>query len=183
MPNLNGIECGGSGSISIRRCMDTTRRTSAAAPAPSTIPGPTGAASKPGVCHLDHINWTNAKIAIETGAAAARTENGHLCRVRRRQHDTSSTSPEDHRSDRRRVQDHAGRCHLRPPYRQDGGDKDADRKRRENSSNSIRRSGAVTGNDTYEIVQHFLPGQYGVVQPGGMGDEAPLPVRTRLPER
>jgi len=41
----------------------------------------------------------------------------------------------------------------------------------------------ITGNDTYEIVRHFLPGGYEWFSLAAMGDEAPLPVRTRLPER
>ena len=122
-PNLNGIECGGFWIDKYQACMFDATNVSRGS---STVndPGTHGAASMPGVVIWTDINWTNAKIAIENRGGARTRKPAPVPRsapaadkvLRRR----------DHRSDRAQGPDHAGRCHLRPPYRQDRRRHDAD---------------------------------------------------------
>jgi len=179
-PNLNGIECGGFWIDKYQACMHDATNVSRGS---STVndPGTHGAASKPGVVIWTDINWTNAKIATRKPGRQRQQENGHLCRVRRRQHDTVLRR-RDHRSDRRR----SGSRRAVSPTSAVSSRPAATRTRTQtprNSSRSTRHSRKTSRATTPTRSCSISCRPVRVVQPGGMGDEAPLPVRPRLPER
>jgi len=64
------------------------------------------------------INWTNAKIAIENRGGAENKKTGP-CAAFGAGSTTQFYVAEITDLIGRRRPDHAGRCHLRPPYRQD----------------------------------------------------------------
>ncbi len=157
-PNLNGIECGGFWIDKYQACMFDATNVSRGS---STVndPGTHGAASMPGVVIWTDINWTNAKTAIENRGGAENKKTG-TCAA------SGSGSPSmfyvaaitDLIGRRVRITQ-GGVSYVRRIVKT-GGDKDADA----NAAKLVEIYPAlpanITGNDTYEIVRHFLPGGY-----------------------
>ena len=122
-------------------------------------PGTHGAASKPGVVIWTDINWTNAKIAIENRGGAANKATG-TCAPYSGGSTTQFYVENAGHLIGRRVRITQGVVTYVRRIVKTGGDKDADA----NAAKLVEIYPALPANitaaNTYEIVQHFLPGQY-----------------------
>ena len=157
-PNLNGIECGGFWIDKYQACMFDATNVSRGS---STVndPGTHGAASMPGVVIWTDINWTNAKIAIENRGGSGNKKTGTCAAF-------GAGSPSKFYVAAitdligRRVRITQGDVTYVRRIVKTGGDKDADA----NAAKLVEIYPALPANitaaDTYEIVQHFIPGQY-----------------------
>ncbi|MGB3988232.1 MAG: hypothetical protein WBK67_00900, partial [Minisyncoccales bacterium] len=157
-PNLNEIECGGFWIDKYQACMFDATNVSRGS---STVndPGTHGAASKPGVVIWTNINWTNAKIAVENRGGAENKKTGTCAAF-------GAGSPSKFYVAAitdligRRVRITQGSVTYVRRIVKTGGDKDADA----NAAKLVEIYPALPANitaaDTYEIVQHFIPGQY-----------------------
>ncbi len=156
--NLNGIRCGGFWIDKYQACMFDASNVSRGS---STVndPGTHGAASMPGVVIWTDINWANAKTAIENRGGIGNKKTG-TCEA------YGAGSPSKFYV--AAITDLIGR---RVRITQDdvtyvrrivktGGDTAEDA----NAAKLVEIYPALPANitaaDTYEIVQHFLPGQY-----------------------
>ena len=157
-PNLNGIRCGGFWIDKYQACMFDATNVSRGS---STVndPGTHGAASMPGVVIWTDINWTNAKIAIENRGGSGNKKTGTCAAF-------GAGSPSKFYVAAitdligRRVRITQGDVTYVRRIVKTGGDKDADA----NAAKLVEIYPAlpanITATDTYEIVQHFIPGQY-----------------------
>ena len=157
-PNLNGIECGGFWIDKYQACMFDATNVSRGS---STVndPGTHGAASMPGVVIWTNINWTNAKIAIENRGGAENKKTGP-CAAFGAGSTTQFYVAAITDLIGRRVRITQGDVTYVRRIVKTGGDTDADA----NAAKLVEIYPALPANitaaDTYEIVQHFLPGQY-----------------------
>lgn len=157
-PNLNGIECGGFWIDKYQACMHDASNVSRGSSGTNS-PGTHGAASKPGVVIWTDINWSNSKIAIENRGGAENKKTGTCAAF-------GAGSPSKFYVAAitdligRRVRITQGGVSYVHRIVKTGGDKDADA----NAAKLVEIYPALPANitaaDTYEIVQHFLPGQY-----------------------
>lgn len=154
--NLNGIECGGFWMDKYQACMGDASNVSRGSVSVND-PGLNGAASMPGVVVWTDINWSNAMKAIENREGDANVAVG-TC--------TAATSKTkfyveniSHLIGRRVRVEQDGVTYIRRVVRA-GGDADSDG----NAAKLLELYPAlpanITGNDTYEIVKHYLPGGY-----------------------
>ena len=122
-------------------------------------PGTHGAASKPGVVIWTDINWTNAKIAIENRGGSGNKKTG-ICAA------FGAGSPSKFYVAAitdligRRVRITQGSVTYVRRIVKTGGDTTADANAAKLVEIYPALPAAITADDTYEIVQHFLPGQY-----------------------
>ena len=157
-PNLNGIECGGFWIDKYQACMHDASNVSRGSSGTNS-PGTHGAASKPGVVIWTDINWSNSKIAIENRGGAENKKTG-TCTA------SGAGSPSKFYVAAitdligRRVRITQGGVTYVRRIVKTGGNTDADA----NAAKLVEIYPAlpanITATDTYEIVQHFLPGQY-----------------------
>jgi len=145
-------------------------------------PGTHGAASMPGVVIWTDINWTNAKIAIENRGGSGNKKTG-TCAAFGAGSTTQFYVAAITDLIGRRVRITQGDVTYVRRIVKTGGDKDADANARETPRTLSGAPGADHGQRHLRDRAALYPWPVRVVQPGGMGDEAPLPVRTRLPER
>jgi hypothetical protein len=157
-PSLNEIECGGFWIDKYQACMHDASNVSRGS---STVndPGTHGAASKPGVVIWTDINWTNAKIAIENRGGSGNKKTGACAAF-------GAGSPSKFYVAAitdligRRVRITQGDVTYVRRIVKTGGNVTADA----NAARYVEIYPALPANitapDTYEIVQHFLPGQY-----------------------
>jgi len=152
--NLNGSECGGFWMDKYQSCMHDASNVSRGSVS-ATSPGLNGAASMPGVVIWDATSTGQRQdFAIENREGVANKAQAlHgvwdqpdevLCGGR-------------HAPARRRVRS-AGRGNVYPGVWCGPAATPTLTQNAAKPSNSIRRSRPITGNDTYEIVRHFLPG-------------------------
>jgi hypothetical protein len=156
-PNLNGIECGGFWMDKYQACMHDASNVSRGSVSANS-PGLNGAASMPGVVVWTDINWSNAMKAIENREGVANKATG-TCTA-------SGTSPTKfyaeaatHLLGRRVRVTQDGVTYIRRVVRT-GGDADANANAAKLLELYPALPAPITGNDTYEIVRHFLPGGY-----------------------
>ncbi|HOF97060.1 MAG TPA: hypothetical protein PLV90_07825, partial [Methanoculleus sp.] len=157
-PSLNGIECGGFWIDKYQACMHDASNVSRGSSGTNS-PGTHGAASKPGVVIWTDINWNNSKIAIENRGGAENKKTGTCAAF-------GAGSPSKFYVAAitdligRRVRITQGSVTYVRRIVKTGGDTGAD----ENAAKLVEIYPALPANitaaDTYEIVQHFLPGQY-----------------------
>jgi len=145
-------------------------------------PGTHGAASKPGVVIWTDINWTNAKIAIENRGGSGNKKMGTCAAFGAGSPSKFYVAAITDLIGRRVRITQGGVTYVRRIVKT-GGDKNADRKRRETRRDLPGTPGKHHGRGHLRDRAALYPWPVRVVQPGGMGDEAPLPVRPRLPER
>jgi len=156
--NLNGIECGGFWIDKYQACMFDATNVSRGS---STVndPGTHGAASMPGVVIWTDINWTNAKIAIENRGGSGNKKMGTCAAF-------GAGSPSKFYVAAitdligRRVRITQGSVTYVRRIVKTGGDNDADANAAKLVEIYPALPAPITGNDTYEIVRHFLPGGY-----------------------
>ena len=157
-PSLNGIECGGFWIDKYQACMHDATNVSRGS---STVndPGTHGAASKPGVVIWTDINWTNAKIAIENRGGDANRKSGTCTPLAEASASKFYVEGVSHLIGRRVRITQGGVTYVRRIVKT-GGDTAADT----NAAKLVEIYPALPANitaaNTYEIVQHFLPGQY-----------------------
>ncbi|HNT07810.1 hypothetical protein [Methanoculleus sp.] len=157
-PNLNEIECGGFWIDKYQACMFDATNVSRGS---STVndPGTHGAASMPGVVIWTDINWTNAKIAIENRGGSGNKKTGTCAAFGAGSTTQFYVAAITDLIGRRVRITQGGVTYVRRIVKT-GGDKDADA----NAAKLVEIYPALPANitaaDTYEIVQHFLPGQY-----------------------
>lgn len=157
-PNLNEIECGGFWIDKYQACMFDATNVSRGS---STVndPGTHGAASKPGVVIWTDIDWTNAKIAIENRGGAENKKTGTCAAFGAGSPSKFYVAAITDLIGRRVRITQGGVTYVRRIVKT-GGDKDADA----NAAKLVEIYPALPANitaaDTYEIVQHFIPGQY-----------------------
>jgi len=157
-PNLNEIECGGFWIDKYQACMFDATNVSRGS---STVndPGTHGAASMPGVVIWTDINWTNAKIAIENRGGSGNKKTGTCAAFGAGSPSKFYVAAITDLIGRRVRITQGGVTYVRRIVKT-GGDKDADA----NAAKLVEIYPALPANitapDTYEIVQHFLPGQY-----------------------
>ena len=154
--NLNGISCGGFWMDKYQACMGDASNVSRGSVSVND-PGLNGAASMPGVVVWTDIDWSNAMKAIENREGDANRAEG-TC--------TSASSKTkfyaeniSHLIGRRVRVEQDDVTYIRRVVRT-GGDADSDG----NAAKLLELYPAlpanITGNDTYEIVKHYLPGGY-----------------------
>jgi len=155
--NLNGISCGGFWMDKYQACMHDASNVSRGSVGANS-PGLNGAASMPGVVVWTDINWSNAMKAIENREGVANKATG-TCTA-------SGTSPTKfyaeaatHLLGRRVRVTQDGVTYIRRVVRT-GGDADANANAAKLLELYPALPAPITGNDTYEIVRHFLPGGY-----------------------
>jgi hypothetical protein len=157
-PNLNEIECGGFWIDKYQACMHDASNVSRGS---STVndPGTHGAASKPGVVIWTDINWTNAKIAIENRGGSGNKKTGTCAAFGAGSPSKFYVAAITDLIGRRVRITQGGVTYVRRIVKT-GGDNDADA----NAAKLVEIYPALPANitaaDTYEIVQHFIPGQY-----------------------
>ena len=157
-PNLNEIECGGFWIDKYQACMFDATNVSRGS---STVndPGTHGAASMPGVVIWTDINWTNAKIAIENRGGSGNKKTGTCAAFGAGSPSKFYVAAITDLIGRRVRITQGGVTYVRRIVKT-GGDKDADA----NAAKLVEIYPALPANitaaDTYEIVQHFIPGQY-----------------------
>ena len=157
-PNLNGIECGGFWIDKYQACMHDATNVSRGS---STVndPGTHGAASKPGVVIWTDINWNNAKTAIENRGGAENKKTGTCAAFGAGSPSKFYVAAITDLIGRRVRITQGGVTYVRRIVKT-GGDTGADA----NAAKLVEIYPALPANitaaDTYEIVQHFLPGQY-----------------------
>ena len=156
--NLNEIECGGFWIDKYQACMFDASNVSRGSSGTNS-PGTHGAASKPGVVIWTDINWTNAKIAIENRGGSGNKKTGTCTAF-------GAGSPSKFYVAAitdligRRVRITQGSVTYVRRIVKTGGDTTAD----PNAAKLVEIYPALPANitaaNTYEIVQHFIPGQY-----------------------
>ena len=157
-PNLNGIECGGFWIDKYQACMHDASNVSRGSSGTNS-PGTHGAASKPGVVIWTDINWNNSKIAIENRGGAENKKTGTCAAFGAGSPSKFYVAAITDLIGRRVRITQGGVTYVRRIVKT-GGDEDADA----NAAKLVEIYPALPANitaaDTYEIVQHFLPGQY-----------------------
>ena len=157
-PNLNEIECGGFWIDKYQACMFDATNVSRGS---STVndPGTHGAASMPGVVIWTDINWTNAKIAIENRGGSGNKKTGTCAAFGAGSPSKFYVAAITDLIGRRVRITQGGVTYVRRIVKT-GGNVTADA----NAAKLVEIYPALPANitapDTYEIVQHFLPGQY-----------------------
>jgi hypothetical protein len=156
--NLNGISCGGFWIDKYQACMFDATNVSRGSSGTNS-PGTHGAASKPGVVIWTDINWTNAKIAIENRGGSGNKKTGTCAAFGAGSTTQFYVAAITDLIGRRVRITQGGVTYVRRIVKT-GGDTDADA----NAAKLVEIYPALPANitapDTYEIVQHFLPGQY-----------------------
>ena len=157
-PSLNGIECGGFWIDKYQACMHDATNVSRGS---STVndPGTHGAASKPGVVIWTDINWTNAKIAIENRGGSGNKKTGTCAAFGAGSPSKFYVAAITDLIGRRVRITQGGVTYVRRIVKT-GGDKDKDADAAKLVEIYPALPANITAPDTYEIVQHFLPGQY-----------------------
>ena len=157
-PNLNKIGCGGFWIDKYQACMHDATNVSRGS---STVndPGTHGAASKPGVVIWTDINWTNAKIAIENRGGSGNKKTG-TCAAFGAGSTTQFYVAAITDLIGRRVRITQGEVTYVRRIVKTGGDTTADTAAAKLVEIYPALPANITTADTYEIVQHFLPGQY-----------------------
>lgn len=157
-PNLNEIECGGFWIDKYQACMHDASNVSRGSSGTNS-PGTHGAASKPGVVIWTDINWNNSKIAIENRGGAENKKTGTCAAFGAGSPSKFYVAAITDLIGRRVRITQGGVTYVRRIVKT-GGDKDADA----NAAKLVEIYPALPANitaaDTYEIVQHFIPGQY-----------------------
>ena len=157
-PSLNEIECGGFWIDKYQACMHDASNVSRGSSGTNS-PGTHGAASKPGVVIWTDIDWNNAKTAIENRGGAANKATGTCAPY-------SGGSPSKFYVAAitdligRRVRITQGGVTYVRRIVKTGGDTGADAAAAKLVEIYPALPANITTANTYEIVQHFLPGQY-----------------------
>ena len=157
-PNLNEIECGGFWIDKYQACMFDATNVSRGS---STVndPGTHGAASMPGVVIWTDINWTNAKIAIENRGGSGNKKTGTCAAFGAGSPSKFYVAAITDLIGRRVRITQGGVTYVRRIVKT-GGDTTADAAAAKLVEIYPALPAAITAPDTYEIVQHFIPGQY-----------------------
>ena len=156
--NLNGIECGGFWMDKYQACMHDASNVSRGSVSANS-PGLNGAASMPGVVAWTDINWSNAMKAIENRGGTDNKKAGTCAAF-------GAGSPSKFYVAAitdligRRVRITQGDVTYVRRVVRTGGDADADANAAKLLELYPALPAPITGNDTYEIVRHFLPGGY-----------------------
>lgn len=157
-PNLNGIECGGFWIDKYQACMFDASNVSRGSSGTNS-PGTHGAASKPGVVIWTDINWNNSKIAIENRGGTDNKKAGTCAAF-------GAGSPSEFYVAAitdligRRVRITQGGVSYVRRIVKTGGDVDADANAAKLVEIYPTLPAPITAADTYEIVQHYLPGPF-----------------------
>jgi hypothetical protein len=157
-PNLNGIECGGFWIDKYQACMHDATAVSRGS-TPANAPGAHGAASMPGVVIWTNINWTNAKIAIENRGGSGNKKTGTCAAFGAGSTTQFYVAAITDLIGRRVRITQGGVTYVRRVVRT-GGDTTADPDAAKLLELYPPLPAPITAADTYEIVQHFIPGQY-----------------------
>jgi hypothetical protein len=156
--NLNGLLCGGFWIDKYQACQPDASNVSRGSTSPNS-PGNVGAASMPGVVIWTDINWTNAKIAIENRGGSGNKKTGTCAAFGAGSTTQFYVAAITDLIGRRVRITQGGVTYVRRVVRT-GGDTTADPDAAKLVEIYPALPAAISAADTYEIVQHFIPGQY-----------------------
>lgn len=158
-PSLNNLLCGGFWMDKYQACQPLATNASRGGLTPNDPGAGVGAASMPGVVVWTDINWTNAKIAIENRGGSGNKKTG-TCAAFGAGSTTQFYVAAITDLIGRRVRITQGEVTYVRRIVKTGGDTTADAAAAKLVEVYPALPAAITAPDTYEIVQHYLPGPF-----------------------